>query len=160
MRPSVSTAYWAALVARSERDVDPFHLRAEVAIDHVLDVAFHRSGVAGRWRSELNGDARVTVHRAKGNACINPELRLQGSRCPLRVLQSVLEAKEVRQSAFNGLLGGRLASRPVLWSPLEMGDGDDLDLIWSDLAIDERVGEASNKNPACAVEGAPTLWVL
>ena len=41
-----------------------------------------------------------------------------------------------------------------------MGDGNDLDLIWSDLAIDERVGEASNENPARTAEGAPTLWVL
>ncbi len=55
---------------------------------------------------------------------------------------------------------GRLASRPVLRSPLEMGDGDNLDLIWRDLAVDERVGEASNQNPACTVERTPTLRVV
>ena len=41
-----------------------------------------------------------------------------------------------------------------------MGDGDDLDFFWSDLAIDERVGETSNQDPASTVERAPALRVL
>jgi hypothetical protein len=67
---------------------------------------------------------------------------------------------EVRPSVFNGLLGGRLASRPVFWSLLEMGDSDDLDFVRCDLAIGERVGEASNQNSACPVECSPTLRAL
>jgi len=86
------TARWASLAARSERDVDSFHLCVEVAIDHVLDFAFRLGGVARRRRRELNGDARVAINRAEGNASINTELGLQGIRRPLRVLQSLLEA--------------------------------------------------------------------
>ena len=64
---------------------------------------------------------------------------------------------EPQPSASNSSLGGRLALRPVRWSPLEMGVGNDLDLVRRDLAVNERVGETSNQHSACAVERAATL---